>query len=92
MAELRFSRSDIEGLIDKLSTFSSELSSSERRLLLAILSVAANHASQPERAEESDGPGDASLAELREQIVGSFVPGSGSEEFIIFSGRIGGAP
>ena len=90
MAELRFRRSDIESLIDKLSTFSSELSRTERRLLLAILSVAADHASQPTRAGEADSPTDANLVELREQIVRSFVPGSTSEEFILAAIKIGG--
>jgi len=80
MAELRFSRSDIESLVEKLSTLSLELSDREQLLLLAILSVAADHASQPASSDVPDG---ATLAELREQIVRSFVPGS-SEEFLLF--------
>lgn len=85
MAELRFSRSDIESLVEKLIAISFQLSDREQHLLLAILSVAADHAGQP---GSSGLPAGATLAELREQIVQSFVPGSG-EEFLLGVGRIG---
>ncbi len=85
MAELRFSRSDIEGLVAKLSTLSSQLSDREQHLLLAILAVASEHACQP---SSSGLPDDATLAELREQIVQSFVPGS-DDEFHFEAARIG---
>ena len=82
MAELRFSRSDIEGLVGKLTTLSSQLSDQEHRLLLVIFSVAADHARQPAPTGSPDVPADATLAGMREQIVRSFVPGSG-EEFLL---------
>jgi hypothetical protein len=82
MAELSFSRRDIEGLVDKLSALSSQLSDQEQRLLLAIFSVAADHARRPASAGSADVPADATLAGLREQIVRSFVPGSDEAFFI----------
>lgn len=85
MAELlRFSRSDIEDLVSRLRTFSSGLPEPEQRLLLAILSVAADHAFQP-----AEIPAGATLAELHEQIIRSFVPGSSKEFEIRPPGRIG---
>jgi hypothetical protein len=91
MTELQFSRSDVARLVDKLITVTPQLSDQEQRLLLAIFSLAAEHARQPASAGWADTPADATVAELREQIVRSFVPGSG-EDFLLAAPRtkIGG--
>jgi hypothetical protein len=90
MAELRFSRGDIERLMDKLSTLDPPLTDREQRLLLAIFSVAADHARQPPAADSADALAEAGLAELRDQIVRSFVPGTSDDFLIDVATKIGG--
>jgi hypothetical protein len=86
MAELRFSRNDVENLAAKLSPLIEELDREERRLLLAILSVAAEHAHEPPARVSADIPDQPDLAELRELIIRSFVPDS-DDEFALAVGR-----
>jgi hypothetical protein len=89
MADVEFTRKDIEDLARKLSTLQPFLSDQERQLLLAIFATAADHA-------ESTGPGGASLpaasirgqeadagaadqvtAEgLQQQLLSAYVPGN----------------
>lgn len=82
MAELRFSRSDIESLVAKLTILTPQFSDQEHRLLLAIFSLAAEHARQPAPPGGTGTPADVTLAELHDQIVRSFVPGS-RDEFLL---------
>jgi hypothetical protein len=81
MAELEFSRSEVEGLAAKL--VSVDLSECERELLLAIFWAAAEQVSPapPQAAPDPDG--------LGEQLVHSFLPDSGEEFMILRIKRIG---
>jgi hypothetical protein len=78
MAELEFSRSEVADLAGKLVTV--ELSECERALLLAIFWAAAERVS-PVPPQAAPDP-----AELREQLIHSFLPDSG-DEFVILQGR-----
>lgn len=90
MAELRFRREDVERLAAKLTEILSGLSAAERRLLVAILAVAADHSYQP-----VETPGTIEVEELRVQIIQSFVP-DGVQEFVLHAKKkppkIGGPP
>lgn len=71
MAELVFSRENIENLADKLSKVLADanLEDGERRLLLAILELAAENVYQPVSMPET-----LEVDELRVQIIQAFVP------------------
>ena len=71
MAELVFSREDIENLAEKLSEILADanLRDGEKRLLLAILELAAENVYQPVSMPET-----VAVDELRVQIIQAFVP------------------
>jgi hypothetical protein len=83
MTELEFSRDEVERLAGRLARL--DLSERERELLLALFWAAAEGVCEvkPEAAEDPN--------ELREQLVRSFVPGSG-QKFLIHSLRVGHRP
>ena len=79
MAVLKFSRSDVEHLAEKLETLKADLSHREQVLLLAIFSAAAEQVSQvwPEDT------GDTDLENLRYRLISSFLPDGFGDEFIV---------
>lgn len=84
MTELEFSRGEIEGLADRLVEL--ELSQRERELLLAIFWAAAEQVCQTKPQAASERP------ELREQLVGCFLPESGEHFLLHRRHRIGHSP
>ena len=92
MADLKFTREEVDGLIDRLSSVATEFTKSEWSLLLAIFAAAADQVkSGPDKtwgtlpAPEIDGnikkvedPGESTAEELREQLLRSYVPGGPS--------------
>jgi hypothetical protein len=85
MAELEFSRGEVEDLAGKLDAPQSQLSRRERLLLLAIFSAASNKVRLS--GAESPGKTEATLASLREELVNAFIPGN-APDFIIDSSGI----
>ncbi len=77
MAELEFTRREIEDLARKLASPESQLSEQERALLLAIFSAAGRQA-RP-RYPEGSGRAELTLANLREELVKAFIPGDAPE-------------
>jgi len=77
MAELEFTRREIEDLARKLASPESQLSERERALLLAIFSAAGRQA-RP-RYPEGSGRAELTLANLREELVKAFIPGDAPE-------------
>jgi hypothetical protein len=90
MTEVTFSRSDIEGLAQKLDALTSELSQQEQQLLVAIFAAAANQVTPAGPQDPVETAAEEILTGLREQILTSFVPGTG-DKFVIpgVPGRIG---
>jgi len=84
MAELEFSRREVEELARKLDSPQLQLSERERVLLLAVFSVASNQVRHSDT--ESSGRTEATLANLREELVNAFIPGDASD--FIISGHI----
>jgi hypothetical protein len=80
MAELEFTRRQVEDLARKLDSPESQLSERERALLLAIFSAASIQV-RPSGAEGS-GRTEATLANLREELVNAFIPGDATEFLI----------
>jgi hypothetical protein len=80
MAELEFSRREVEDLAGKLDSQGSQLSRRERLLLLAIFSAASNEVRRS--GAETPGQTEATLANLREELVNAFIPGD-DPHFII---------
>ena len=81
MAELEFTRREIEDLARKLASPQSQLSEREQALLLAIFSAAGRQA-RP-RYPEGSGRAELTLANLREELVKAFIPGD-APEFTIY--------
>lgn len=75
MAELEFTRGEIDDLARKLTSPQLQLSERERALLLAIFSAACRQV-QPKYPE---GSGEPTLADLREELVKAFIPWDVSE-------------
>jgi hypothetical protein len=80
MAELEFTRREVEDLARKLDSPQSQLSERERVLLLAIFSAASSRVRRG--GAESTGQAEAALANFREGLVNAFIPGDGPD-FII---------
>ena len=78
MSELEFSRAEIEALAGKLDSPQLQLSERERTLLRAIFGAASSQVQRLGAAGERD----ATLANLREELLNSFIPGDATE-FII---------
>lgn len=87
MANLPFSKQDIESLAQKLSTL--QLSQQERALLLAIFGTAAEHASSsgpgkatlPQAVSSGQAPqagtgGQETTASLQQQLLKAYIPGN----------------
>ena len=83
MADLQFTRADIEALTDRLASVASTLSKSDLELLLAIFATAADKVeSSPDKtsgtlpmAEVNDNV-ETSSDELRDQLLRAYVPGT----------------
>jgi hypothetical protein len=89
MAQSTFSREEIKGLVEKLSSSAFELSPRERALLLAIFSAASDHVTSVSPAEPS-AYAEPTLSELKTQILNAFIPGEDNNFKIDF--RIGIPP
>jgi hypothetical protein len=76
---LQFSRQDIEDLAQKLDCANSDLTDSERTLLLAIFSAASEHVTLSAPASDSGQP-DVTVAGLTQQLINSFIPSPDNEE------------
>jgi hypothetical protein len=87
MVNLPFSKQDIEGLAQKVSTL--ELSEQERALLMAIFGAAAEHASSSEPGQatlpravssgqmpEAGAGGQETIASLQQQLLSAYIPGN----------------
>jgi hypothetical protein len=85
MAELEFTRTEVEDLAQKLDAPQSQLTRRERALVLAIFSAARNLV-RPSGAEGSVAI-DATLANLREELVNAFIPGDATR-FVIAAPNI----
>jgi hypothetical protein len=72
MAELEFTRGEIDDLVRKLTSPQLQLSERERALLLAIFSAACRQV-RPGYPEGS-AAADPTLANLREDLVKAFIP------------------
>jgi hypothetical protein len=81
MAELEFTRREIEDLAGKLASPQSQFSERERALLLAIFTAAGGQV-RP-RHPEGSGRAEPTLANLREELVKAFIPGD-APEFTIY--------
>ena len=81
MAELVFTRTEIEDLARKLASPQSQLSERERALLLAIFAAASRQV-RP-RHPEGSGRAEPTLANLREELVKAFIPGE-APEFTVY--------
>lgn len=77
MSELQFSRTEIEGLAQKLDSPQSQLSEREKQLLLAIFSAARDQVRSS--GPETSGEAEVTLTNLRERLLNSFIPGDGAE-------------
>lgn len=91
MAELQFSRKELEDLARKVGTLQPFLSDKERALLLAIFASAEHHVTVPEpgqgafpvvnvlaqELEEEESP---TLADLQRQLLNSYIPGNEEPE------------
>jgi hypothetical protein len=89
MADLKFTRQEIDELIEKLGSFAADLSGSEWRLLLAIFAAAVDRVEPstdnksgtlpaPEvsgNLQKVEDPSASNAAELRDQLRQSYVPG-----------------
>jgi len=75
MSELEFNRAEIEALAGKLDSPQLQLSDRERTLLRAIFAAAG---SQVHRLG-AGGEREPTLANLREELVNSFIPGDATE-------------
>jgi hypothetical protein len=84
MAELEFTRGEIDDLARKLTAPQLQLSERERALLLAIFSAACRQV-QPKYPE---GSGESTLADLREDLVKAFIPWDASEFTMVRPDRI----
>lgn len=90
MADLEFSREDIEGLTQKLASLWPRFSATERALLLAIFGAAAGNVKPPEQYQPAtlpvasdsaqplpDGAGDEeALAHYQQQLLTAYTPGN----------------
>lgn len=87
MAQLEFSRKELEDLARKVGTLQPFLSDKERELLLAIFASAAHHVTVSEPghgvfapvnvlAQELDEEENATLADLQRQLLNSYIPGN----------------
>jgi hypothetical protein len=102
MADLEFSRKDIEDLTRQLATVYENLSPQQRALLLAIFAAAADSASPPGQNEpatlpaaSSSGPPlaaganyDATIAYFQQQLLNAYTPGN-SFDSVTSSGDTG---
>jgi hypothetical protein len=102
MADLEFSRQDIEGLAQELAKVYGDLSQPQRALLLAIFAAAARSAkppgqSQPATLPAASSPGpplaagaddDATMAYFQQQLLNAYTPGN-SFDSITASGDTG---
>jgi uncharacterized protein YciW len=80
MAEIRFRRSDVEHLAEEL--FRTDLSYHQQVLLLAIFSAAAERVSQVWPEGAWDMSSERELADLRNQLVASFLHGDFDDKCI----------
>jgi hypothetical protein len=87
IAELEFSRSDVESLAQKLDTLKPQLSGQQQALLVAIFAAAADQV-RPAGSSGSADITELNLADLRDQLLNSFAPSEGSE-FVMSLPRIG---
>jgi len=76
MAEMEFSRREIEDLAQKLDSPQSQLSGRERALLIAIFWAAGN---QVRRNDERGSGKTETLHSLREELLNAFIPGDAPE-------------
>jgi hypothetical protein len=90
MAELEFSREDIEGLTQKLASLWPEFSAQERALLLAIFGAAAGNANFPTQNQPATLPAasdsaqplpagagyEETLANYQQQLLTAYTPGN----------------
>jgi hypothetical protein len=88
MTEFRFSRDEVEDLAGKLDVLKSQLSEQEQELLLAIFSAASGHVQQAGTEGSGDTAGPVDLADLKNQILQSFIPGN-AQTFVMGLPRIG---
>ena len=80
MAELEFTRREVEDLARKLASLQSELSERELVLLVAIFSAASNRVRRS--GAESPGQTGPTLDNLRQELVNAFIPGH-APDFVI---------
>ena len=89
MSEVEFSRAEIEALAGKLDSPQLQLSERERTLLRAIFAAASSQVRR--RGAEGSGETEPTLANLREELLNSFIPGDAAEFIMgvpdIFDGR-----
>jgi hypothetical protein len=87
MADMEFSRDDIDSLIEKISTLQPDFNDQERSLLMSIFALAAEHALPtavgtamlPEAVapgQATSGSGPATADELKQQLLRAYIPGS----------------
>jgi len=83
MADLEFSRKDIEGLTQKLASLWPKFSATERALLLAIFGAAAGNVKPPSQNQPatlpvaSDSAGDEqTLANYQQKLLTAYTPGN----------------
>jgi hypothetical protein len=102
MADLEFSRQDIEGLTQKLATLSPTFSPQERALLLAIFASAADNANPPGQGQPAtlsaasnsaqplaDGADyNATLKNFQQQLLTAYTPGN-SFDSVTAGGNVG---
>ncbi|MGD0608487.1 MAG: hypothetical protein ABSA53_33475 [Streptosporangiaceae bacterium] len=75
MAELEFTRGEIDDLARKLTSPQLQLSERERALLLSIFSAACRQV----RPRYPEGAAEPTLADLREDLVKAFIPWDAAE-------------
>jgi hypothetical protein len=80
MTDLGFNRQDVEGLAAKLAAIDPRLEEKERNLLLTIFSVAAEQVSGVSQVPTKEAS--AVPAELRDQLIDSFLP-DGGDDFVL---------
>jgi hypothetical protein len=76
MSDVEFNRTEIEALTSKLDSPQLQLSDRERVLLRAIFAAAG---SQVRRRGAGTGEQESALANLREELLNSFIPGEATE-------------
>lgn len=86
MAQLEFSRGEVDELTRKLDSLESHFSDRERVLLLAIFAAAGNRV-RPLQGDEAPYA-EQTIENLREQLANAFIPESG-QEFVLEFVRIG---